>query len=457
MRKVALLAQAGVDESVIKQVLALLSEWKVEPYCEWEDIQEDLSEYLLGLFLVPHEIEHNQSLLDEFESQLCKAGEIDWVAIVSAEQLESLALKELLSRYAVDYISLPITVAKEKLVAVFGHLYGMAELRRRDYQYDNLVCEKIIGNCSSMKKIYKLIPKFAATDAPVLISGESGTGKELIAQTLHQQSTRSHEPFVVINCGAIPDNLVESELFGHVKGAFTGADRNKIGKIELAHQGTLFLDEIGDLPLSQQVKFLRFLQEGTINPVGLAETRHVDVRIIAASHIRLEEAVAKGSFRADLFYRLNVLQIHAPALIDRAGDIEILARHFLKQYRNEGLGVVRGFSKEAIDALKSHAWPGNIRELMNRIRKAAVLCETNLILASDLDLLANKQGKHAGVNNLAQARDLAEKAAVVDTLAANNQNVSKAAKQLGVSRMTLYRLLDKHEITSINSTSAAFS
>jgi len=455
MRKVALLAQADVDEFVIKQILALLSEWEVERYCEWGDIQEALSEYLLALFLVPHEIEHNQSLLDEFESQLCKASEIDWVAIISTEQLKSAALKELLSRYAVDYISLPITVAKEKLDAVFGHLYGMAELRRRNFQSDSLACEKIVGNCSAMKKIYKLIPKFAATDAPVLISGESGTGKELIAQTLHQQSARSHEPFVVINCGAIPENLVESELFGHVKGAFTGADRNKIGKIELAHQGTLFLDEIGDLPLSQQVKFLRFLQEGTINPVGLAESRHVDVRVIAASHIRLKEAVDNRTFRADLFYRLNVLQIHAPALIERAGDVEILARHFLKQYRNEGLGVVKGFSKEAIDALKAHTWPGNIRELMNRIRKATVLCETNLILASDLDLLVNNSSKPTAFSTLAQARDLAEKVAVIDTLAANNQNVSKAAKQLGVSRMTLYRLLNKHDITLINSTATA--
>ena len=457
MRKVALLAQAEVDESVIKQVMALLSEWQVERYGEWRDIQGALSEYLLALFLVPHQIENNQLLLDEFESQLCKAGEIDWVAIVSAEQLKSLAIKELLSRYAVDYISWPITVAKEKLVAVFGHLYGMAELRKRDYQNDHLACDKIIGNSSSMNKIYKLIPKFAATDAPVLISGESGTGKELIAQTLHQQSARCHEPFVVINCGAIPHNLVESELFGHVKGAFTGADKNKVGKIELAHKGTLFLDEIGDLPLSQQVKLLRFLQEGAINPVGLAEARHVDVRIIAASHIKLEEAVGKGGFRADLFYRLNVLQIHAPPLIERVGDIEILARYFLKQYRNEGLGVVRGFAKEAIDALKSHTWPGNIRELMNRVRKATVLCETNLIVASDLDLLENKPGKHAVVNNLAQARDLAEKVTVIDTLAANNQNVSQAARQLGVSRMTLYRLLDKHDIISTNSTPGIFS
>ena len=451
MRKVALLAQGNVDEFVINQMLVLLSQWKVECYSEWSDIQEDLSEYLLGMFLIPHEIIHSQSLLDEFESQLCRAGEIDWIAVVSAEQLESPALKELLSRYAVDYISQPITVAKEKLDAVFGHLYGMAELRRRNYQCDNETCDKIVGNSPSMKKIYKLIPKFAATNAPVLISGESGTGKELIAQTLHQQSARSHEPFVVINCGAIPENLVESELFGHVKGAFTGADRNKVGKIELAHQGTLFLDEIGDLPLNQQVKFLRFLQEGTINPVGLAETRHVDVRVIAASHIGLEEALGKGAFRADLFYRLNVLQIHAPALVDRVGDIEILARHFLKQYRNEGLGVVKGFSKDAIDALKSHTWPGNIRELMNRIRKAAVLCETNLILASDLDLLVTNANKHAVVNNLAQARNLAEKVTVIDTFVANNQNVSKTAKQLGVSRMTLYRLLDKHDITSIDS------
>lgn len=450
MREILLFAAADTKEPDLIQVIALFSRWKMDRYTEWADVHKNCSEHLLGMFVVPNNIIHSQTSLEEFEAQLCKASKIDWVALVWAHQLNMPCIKELLARYAVDYVSLPIVGSKEKFDTVLGHLYGMAELRKQQYPADYPACEKIIGNCLAMQKIYKLIPKFSATNASILISGKSGTGKELIAQTLHQQSTRAKEPFVAVNCGAIPENLVESELFGHVKGAFTGADRNKIGKVELAHQGTLFLDEIGDLPLSQQVKFLRFLQEGTINPVGLAEARHVDVRVIAASHIDLEEAMAKGAFRPDLFYRLNVLQIHAPALVDRSGDIELLARHFLKKYRNEGLGVVKGFSKEAMDALKSHAWPGNIRELMNRIRKAAILCESNLILANDLGLLPSESPKYAEVSNLAEARDLAEKLTVVDTLVANNQNVSKAAKQLGVSRMTLYRLLGKHKIESSN-------
>ncbi|MBQ0721089.1 MAG: sigma-54-dependent Fis family transcriptional regulator [Gammaproteobacteria bacterium] len=454
MRKIALFAQADINEILVDQVLGLLSQWQVERFGEWDGIRENYSEYLLGIFLVSDDVINDPALLDKFESQLCKVSEIDWVAVVTAKQLDSPAHKDLLARYAVDYISLPIMSSKQSLLAVFGHLYGMAELRRRTYQSDHLICEKIVGNCPAMKEIYRLIPKLAATDAPILISGKSGTGKELIAQTLHQQSARAAQPFVVVNCGAIPENLVESELFGYVKGAFTGADGNKVGKIELAQKGTLFLDEIGDLPLTQQVKILRFLQEGTINPVGLAEARHVDVRVIAASHINLEEGIAKGTFRPDLFYRLNVLQIHSPALVERSGDIELLARHFLKKYRNEGLGVVKGFSKEAMDALKSHTWPGNIRELMNRIRKAAVLSESNLVLASDLGLLPCDIPKQAGVRNLAEARDLAEKLTVVDTLAANNHNVSKAAKQLGVSRMTLYRLLGKHKIEPASSNTA---
>jgi len=400
------------------------------------------------MFFVTDEILQDQCLLDDFETQLCRVSQIDWIAVVCSEQFDSPLLKELLARYAVDYISLPVTGAKKKIDAVFGHLYGMAELRKRNCQSDQLTCETIFGNCSAMREIYKIIPKLAATDAPVLISGDSGTGKELIAQTLHQQSTRKHQPFIALNCGAIPENLVEAELFGHVKGAFTGADESKIGKIELAHQGALFLDEIGDLPLSQQVKLLRFLQEGTINPVGMAKPRHVDVRVIAASHVNLEEAMLAGRFRADLFYRLNVLQIHAPALKDRMGDIELLARHFLKKYKSEGLGLIKGFTKEAVCALQSHTWPGNIRELMNRIRKAAILCENNLISAADLGLSASESRQHSPVSSLSMARNLAEKVAVIDTLAANDKNISKTAKQLGISRMTLYRLLDKHKITS---------
>ncbi len=448
MRKIILFTPLGVNEFAINQVSTLLSQWQVDSYSRWDDVYENHSSYLLGMFFVTDETLQDQCLLDDFETQLCKVSQIDWVALVSSEQLDSPLLKELLARYAVDYISLPITGAKKKIDAVFGHLYGMAELRRRNFQSDQLTCETIIGNCSAMREIYKVIPKLAATDAPVLISGESGTGKELIAQTLHQQSTRQHKPFIALNCGAIPENLVEAELFGHVKGAFTGADETKMGKIELAHQGTLFLDEIGDLPLSQQVKLLRFLQEGTINPVGMAKSRHVDVRVIAASHINLEEAMLEGRFRADLFYRLNVLQIHAPALSERMGDIELLARHFLKNYRNEGLGLVKGFTKEAVGALQSHTWPGNIRELMNRIRKAAILCENNLISANDLGLSTSESRQYPPVSSLSMARNLAEKVAVIDTLAANDQNISKTAKQLGISRMTLYRLLEKHKITS---------
>jgi len=455
MRKIILFTPLGVNEFAINQVGDLLSQWQVDSYSRWDDVHENHSNYILGMFFLTDEILQDQCLLDDFETQLCKVSQIDWIAVVCAEQFDSPLLKELLARYAVDYISLPITGAKKKIEAVFGHLYGMAELRRRNFQSDDLASETIVGNCSAMREIYRIIPKLAATDAPVLIGGESGTGKELIAQTLHKQSTRKHEPFITVNCGAIPENLVESELFGHVKGAFTGADENKTGQIELAHQGTLFLDEIGDLPLSQQVKLLRFLQEGTINTVGMADTKHVDVRVIAASHVNLEEAMVEGCFRPDLFYRLNVLQIHAPALRDRIGDLELLARHFLKEYRNEGLGVVKGFSKEAVCALKSHAWPGNIRELMNRIRKASILCENSLISANDLGLLVSESRKNIHVSNLGMVRNLAEKLAVIDTLAANGHNISKTAVQLGVSRMTLYRLLSKHQITSINSTAAA--
>ncbi|RLA14435.1 MAG: sigma-54-dependent Fis family transcriptional regulator [Gammaproteobacteria bacterium] len=433
----------------------LLVGWKVDRYCDWAEVHRNCSGYLLGLFVVSDKIVEDRVLLEKLESHLRKADGMDWIAVVRPHQFDSPAIKAFLARYVVDYLSFPILGSKEKIEGIFDHLYGMAELRKREDSCVYLDHERIIGNCPAMENIHKLIPKFAASDAPILISGDSGTGKELIAQTLHQQSVRKQERFVAVNCGAIPENLVESELFGHVKGAFTGADRDKKGKIELADNGTLFLDEIGDLPLSQQVKILRFLQEGTINPVGLAEARNVNVRIIAASHVSLEEAMKTGAFRPDLFYRLNVLQIHAPALIDRRADIELLAQHFLKKYRNEGLGIIKGFTKEAINSLKAHLWPGNIRELINRVRKAVVLCETSLISPHDLGLgLVPAEPKYVVQGNLVEARNHVEKATVVGALASNDQNITHAAKQLGVSRMTLYRMLEKHKIVLSDSTSA---
>lgn len=305
----------------------------------------------------------------------------------------------------------------------------------------------IIGDSDLIKKLLRDIEKIARANAPVLISGDSGTGKELIARAIHQNNPqRADHPFVVVNCGAIPAELIESELFGHLKGAFTGADRSTIGRIASADGGTLFLDEIADLPLSHQVKLLRFLQEGSIDPVGSHRPRQVDVRVVAASHVKLEEAVNAGKFREDLFFRLNVLNLHSPRLAERKGDIETLAYHYLQLFLASTVSPARAFSGDALIALKCHSWSGNVRELMNRIQKALVMCDGSLVEPEDLGLDSPPHRSNADVIDLESVRVAAERKALKNALDHAGNNISKAARALSVSRMTLYRLLDKHKL-----------
>jgi DNA-binding NtrC family response regulator len=305
----------------------------------------------------------------------------------------------------------------------------------------------IIGDSELIKKLHRDIAKIARADAPVLISGDSGTGKELIARAIHRNNLqRAEHPFVVVNCGAIPAELIEPELFGHIKGAFTGAEKSTIGRIASADGGTLFLDEIADLPLSHQVKLLRFLQEGSIDPVGSHRSKQVDVRVVAASHIKLEDAVNAGKFREDLFFRLNVLNLHSPRLAERKGDIEALAYHYLKLFLSSTVSSARAFSDDALIALKCHSWSGNVRELMNRIQKALVMCDGHLIEPEDLGLDSPPHRTNAEVIDLESVRKAAERKALKDALDHAGNNISKAARALSVSRMTLYRLLNKHKL-----------
>jgi DNA-binding NtrC family response regulator len=245
-----------------------------------------------------------------------------------------------------------------------------------------------------------------------------------------------------VNCGAIPASLIQSELFGHVRGAFTGADRDRRGFIEAASGGTVFLDEIGDLPLSLQMNLLRFLQERTINRIGSPQSVHVDVRVIAATNVDLEQAISTGMFREDLFYRLNVLPLRVPALRDRCEDIDSLAWHFFKQFAHEKEARVKGFSIQAQEAMRHYSWPGNVRELINRVRRAMVMAEGRLIRPSELGIV-HEDAAWAG---LGDARTQAERAAIHHCLALSGKNVTQAATHLGVSRMTLYRLMAKHGI-----------
>jgi two-component system NtrC family response regulator len=302
--------------------------------------------------------------------------------------------------------------------------------------------ERIVTASQPMLKVCRDVEKLAATNVPVLLLGESGTGKEALAQALHQLGPRAKHPFVAINCGAIPENLLESELFGHERGAFTGAVKQTIGKIESANRGTLFLDEIGDLPHPLQVKLLRFLQDQIVERIGGRQRIQVDVRIVSATNAGLEEQVAQGLFRSDLFYRMNAVTVRIPPLRDRGGDVLLLASFFLNRFNQEFGRNMRGFTDAATAALSAHSWPGNVRELENRMKRAVVMADKRLIDAADLEL-APAQDAPPDLD-LRAARLRAEREVIQVALARGNNTLAVAAKLLGVSRPTLYGLMESH-------------
>jgi transcriptional regulator with GAF, ATPase, and Fis domain len=299
---------------------------------------------------------------------------------------------------------------------------------------------EIIGACPSMMEVFRKLQKVATTDISVLITGETGTGKELIARELHRRSNRASGPFVVINCGAIPENLIESELFGHVRGAFTGAVASRPGKFQVANGGTLFLDEIGELPLNLQVKLLRALQERVVFRVGESKPEKVDIRVVAATNRVLEEEIRAGRFREDLYYRLNVVNIFLPPLRERGDDVLIIARALLSKSAEELNSHVQGFTPQALAAIKKSPWPGNIRQLENRLKKALVLCDKTLLTPEDLDL-----GKEAEstILPLEKAKEEFQRKYVLDILERNNGNRTQTARDLGVDPRTIFRYLER--------------
>jgi transcriptional regulator with GAF, ATPase, and Fis domain len=319
-------------------------------------------------------------------------------------------------------------------------------LRRENVALKEAVSSKqygdLIGAGASMREVYRRIDKVAATDISVLVSGETGTGKEIVAREIHRRSARAAGPFVAVNCAAIPEPLLESELFGHVKGSFTGAVATRLGRFQAAHGGTLFLDEVGEMPASLQVKLLRALQERSVTKVGDTRPEPVDIRILAATNKVLEDEIRKGAFREDLFYRLNVVSIVLPPLRDRGEDVVVLARWFLQRYGKEFGSRVRGFTPSALVAMRKYAWPGNIRELENRVKKAVVLADKALVSAEDLDLRPELLDP---IVPLAQAKEDFQKRYINEVLDRNGGNRTKTAKDLGVDPRTIFRHLERLE------------
>lgn len=308
---------------------------------------------------------------------------------------------------------------------------------------------RIIGNSEAIQAVVRKAEKIAATDISTLLLGESGTGKEVFARSIHEHSPRKNKPFVAINCASIPENLLESELFGYEKGAFTGANKTTLGKIETAQGGTLFLDEIGDMPIGLQAKMLRFLQERVIERVGGRNEIPVDIRVICATHRDLQTMVAEESFREDLYYRIGEIPIHIPPLRDRDQDIILLARTFLNEYREEFNAKAKSFSDSAVQAMLAHKWPGNIREMQNKLKSAVIMAEGTVVQADDLGLMAVAGSAEPETLNLREVRELAESRAIRKAYQTAGKNMSKTAELLGVTRPTLYSLIDKYQMEDI--------
>lgn len=331
------------------------------------------------------------------------------------------------------------------------HIYHLEAQNRQLLAQRHTPLDGVIASDPAMLKICRTLEKLAPTNVTCTLTGESGTGKEVLARALHLLSPRASKRLVAINCAAVPENLMESELFGYEKGAFTGANKRTLGKVETAHEGTLFLDEIGDMPLALQAKLLRFLQQRVIERVGGREEIPVDVRVICATNKNLPQMVKDGTFREDLFYRICEMDIHIPPLRERPADKRLLARHFLRLH-NETNPSVTGFTPEAGEAIEAYEWPGNIREMENRIKRALVMCEDKLIQCEDLGLSSSEE---LGAINLRQVRTQAERNAIISTLALTENNITAAAKLLGVTRPTLYDLIKKYHISVAGAEDAA--
>lgn len=378
------------------------------------------------------------------------------VIIASGQSDRSNAIKAI-GDGAYDFLPKPIDI--EELKIILKRAFYLTQLEREKRELESRLTtsgfEGMLGSSRQMQEVFSHVRKVASTAAPVLILGESGTGKERVAQAIHNLSPVKAGPFVAINCGAIPENLLESELFGHEKGSFTGAHAQRPGKVETAEGGTLFLDEMGELPQALQVKFLRFLQERVIQRVGGRKDIPINARVIAATNTDLKKAIVNAEFREDLYYRLAVVTIKLPPLREREGDIPVLAQNFLKRFAAETGVEKKSFTAAALRHLEQYHWPGNVREMENRIRRAVIMSEGIRVTESDLELTLTDVPL-AG-RTLQEARDEMDRQLVTQALRRQKGNISAAATQLGISRPTLYELMDKFGLRRAESADPALS
>ena len=391
----------------------------------------------LGLPPQPNECREGLAALNEFLAIDSSAK----IIIISGQSERKNAI-EAVGAGAYDFLCKPVEMDELKLllrrcisVANLEHEYRQLRLQTRAEGF-----EQMVGASPHMHEVFTYIRKVAGTTAPVLLLGESGTGKELAALAIHQRSPRKDKPFIAINCNGIPENLLESELFGHEKGAFTGAHMQRKGLIENASDGTLFLDEIGEIPPSIQVKLLRFLQEQRFQRVGGRQEIQIDTRVIAATNTDLKQAIVEGKFREDLYFRLAVVVIQLPPLRDRGDDVALLAREFLLRYAAQNNKKTMAFSPDALRAIYRHGWPGNVRELQNRVKRAVIMANGKRLTADDLELT---EASNTVPATLKEAREALEKEVVQNALKRHQGTITAAALELGISRPTLYELMEK--------------
>jgi two-component system NtrC family response regulator len=394
---------------------------------------------LLDLGLPPHPGDPEEGLATL--SDLLTLERLAKIVIITGQGEKGIALRAI-GAGAYDFLVKPVDMDELKLLVRRGFYVAGLDFEHRQMQQmlGGNAFEGMMGTSPSIRSVFESIRKVATTEAPVLLLGESGTGKEMAARAIHQCSARKNGPFIAINCSAIPETLLESELFGHEKGSFTGAHAQRKGRFEMANGGTLFLDEIGEIPLPLQVKLLRFLQEQFIERVGGRQPIPIDARVVTATNADLKKGMIAGTFREDLYYRLAVVQVTLPPLREREGDVRLLGQFFLQRFSGQANKTGLAFDQEALRALDRHPWPGNVRQLENCIRRAVIMCEGKRLTVRDLELAPADQGAPA---SLKDARETLERDMIQNALRKHSGKIAPAATELGVSRPTLYDLMDK--------------